>query len=544
MKKIYSFFAALVIGTTAINAQTAFWTTTSYRGAFPVTDNTNATNWLNGWTNFNPEVTTYPATTTTVSADITTNTTWSGVIKLENKVYVKNNATLTIQPGTIIRGDLTTQATLIITRGSKIMAEGTAANPIVFTSNEDAGDRAEGDWGGLVILGKAVNNQPGGVANIEGIAPSPDTQFGGTDDADNSGVLKYVRIEFPGIALQPGKEVNGLTFGSVGSGTSVDFVQVSFSGDDSFEWFGGKVDCRHLVAYRGIDDDFDTDFGYRGRVQFGLIVRDLDLSDAAGDSNGFESDNDATGSGAQPLTAPIFSNITLVGPKGNGSTALPTGEKFEKAFRLRRNTGTSVFNSLVVGWEKGLSVEGTATEDNYTTNDTAVFANNSLVGLAAGTNAVTAAKSFYSTFFTQDNNDSTKTVANVNWVNLFPALGTAPDARLNTGSAAATGALFTHPKFVGGFLAIEENTILADIVIYPNPLVGMAKIKINNPTSSVVTIHVYDMTGKLVETIFNDKMAAGETIVDFDASSWNAGIYTAQIQSNNTLQAVKLVVAK
>ena len=140
------------------------------------------------------------------------------------------------------------------------MAEGTAVSPIVFTSNESVGNRAEGDWGGLVLLGKGVNNQPGGIANIEGIAPTADTEFGGSDDNDNSGSLKYVRIEFAGIALQPNKEINGLTFGSVGKQTSVDYIQVSFSGDDSFEWFGGTVDCKHLIAYRGLDDDFDTDF--------------------------------------------------------------------------------------------------------------------------------------------------------------------------------------------------------------------------------------------------------------------------------------------
>ena len=253
MKKIYMTIAAGLLSTT-LSAQ-GFWEAVPYLGAFPVTDNTPATDWTDSWANFDPENTVYPATTSTVSTDITSNTTWSGVILLQNKVFVKNNATLTIQPGTIIRGDLATQGTLIITRGAKIIAEGTAANPVVFTSNEAIGDRAEGDWGGLVILGKARNNQPGGIANIEGLTVSTDTEFGGSDDADNSGSLKYVRIEFPGIPLQPNKEINGLTFGSVGSATQVDYVQVSFSGDDSFEWFGGTVNCKHLIAYRGLDDD-------------------------------------------------------------------------------------------------------------------------------------------------------------------------------------------------------------------------------------------------------------------------------------------------
>ena len=454
MKKIYTLLTALCLGSVAM-AQDAFWTPTNYRGAFPVTDNTPATDWTSGWANFDPENTAYPATVTTVSADITTNTTWSGVVKLMNKVYVKNNATLTIAPGTIIRGDKLTQGTLLITRGAKIIADGTAANPIVFTSNEAVGARNEGDWGGLVLLGLAKNNQPGGVANIEGIVPTTDSQFGGNFDNDNSGTLRYVRIEFAGIALEPNKEINGVTFGSVGNQTIVDYVQVSFSGDDSFEWFGGTVNCKHLIAYRGIDDDFDTDFGYRGKIQFFMSIRDKDMSDAAGDSNCFESDNDAAGSTAQPKTAPIFSNGTIIGAKGNGTIALPTGEKFEKAFRLRRNTATSVFNTLVTGWEKGLSIEGTAVVNNVN-SDTLVFGHNSLSNFIANTNTIynagtsggaASTAAFYLSFMGPDGNDTTATLAQINWVNLFTALGVTPDARLAAGSVAASNGNFMNAKF-------------------------------------------------------------------------------------------------
>ena len=461
MKKIYTLVASLCLGM-SLNAQDAFWSPVNYKGAFPVTDNTAATDWSAGWSNFDAENTVYPATTTTVSTDITTSTTWSGVILLQNKIYVKNNATLTIAPGTIIRGDKATQGSLIITRGAKINAVGTSSNPIIFTSNESVGNRSEGDWGGIVLLGLARNNQPGGVANIEGIVATTDTQYGGAFDNDNSGTIKYVRIEFAGIALEPNKEINGITFGSVGSATTVDYVQVSHSGDDSFEWFGGTVNCKHLIAYRGLDDDFDTDFGYRGKVQFALSIRDKDLFDAPGDSNAFESDNDAAGSVAQPKTAPIFSNVTLVGPKGNGTVALPTGEKFEKAFRLRRNTATSVLNSLVTGWEKGLSIEGSAVVLNVN-GDTLVFSNNILTNLTPGSNIVKNAgtanypsagltgpssnEAFYNSFWGADGNDSTKTLTEVNWVNIFAPLGSTPDARLASGSVASTGASFTHPKF-------------------------------------------------------------------------------------------------
>ena len=543
MKKIYLTGAAL-IAATMVNAQ-AFWTATSYKGAFPVTDNTPATDWTSGWSNFDPENANYAAATSTVSTDITSNTTWSGVICLQNKVYVKNGATLTIQPGTIIRGDKSTQGTLIITRGSKINAAGTSSQPIVFTTNEDIGNRFEGDWGGLVILGSARNNQPGGIANIEGIAPTTDTEFGGSNDADNSGVLQFIRVEFAGIALQPNKEINGITFGSVGSATIVDHIQVSQSGDDSFEWFGGTVDAKYLIAYRGLDDDFDTDFGYRGRVQFGLIIRDKDLSDAAGDSNSFESDNDATGSVAQPLTRAIFSNITTVGPKGNGSISLPIGEKFEKSFRLRRNTSISIFNSLSTGWEKGLSIEGASAEDNFT-GDSAYFASNILAGYAAGTKVVTGSASFYNTFFGSENNDSTSTVSSVNWVNLFVSLGSTPDARLNSGSIAATGASFTNTVFTGGFIGINETSSITknSLVVYPNPANTSANVSFTMNESNVLTATLYDILGNAVQSIINNKeFSKGAQTIEINTSDLSNGIYYISLEVNGTKETKKVVIS-
>jgi hypothetical protein len=540
MKKIYV-TAALLLAGTLMNAQ-AFWNQTSYIGAFPVTDMSAATDWTSGWANFDPENVTYGAATTTVSTDITANTTWSGIVCLVNKVYVKGGAELTIQPGTIIRGDKTSQGSLIITRGSKINAQGTANNPIIFTSNENVGNRAEGDWGGLVILGAGKNNQPGGVANIEGIAASADTEFGGSNDADNSGILRYIRIEFAGIALQPNKEINGITFGSVGSATQVDHIQVSFSGDDSFEWFGGTVDAKYLIAYRGLDDDFDTDFGFRGRIQFGLIIRDKDMSDAAGDSNSFESDNDATGSNAQPLTRAIFSNITIVGPKGNGSIALPVGEKFEKSLRIRRNSSISLFNSLMTGWEKGLSIEGASTEDNFT-GDSAYFANNFLVNFNAGANVVTATSGFYNTFFASENNDSTKTISQVNWVNGFAALGTAPDMRLNSGSAAANVAAFTNTAF-GAVIpttttSINENKFTSEhFGLYPNPASSKVTVKAAGNYGKM-SVAVYDLTGKEVIGQSDDS-ATGSTIISIE--TLHNGIYFVTITTINGKETVKLVV--
>lgn len=517
-KKLILLVSLMTIVLVNLQAQN-FWLGTNYRGAFPVTNGNPTTDWTYGWSNFDPENANYPQTTTTLSSDVTSNTTISGVVLLQNKVYVKNGATLTILPGTIIRGDLGTQGTLIITKGSKIIAEGTQTYPIVFTSNEDIGNRAEGDWGGLVILGQATNNQPGGVANIEGIVPTSDTQYGGTDDADNSGILKYVRVEFAGVPLEPNKEINGITFGSVGNGTLVDYVQVSFSGDDSFEWFGGTVNCKHLIAYRGIDDDFDTDFGYRGNVQFALAIKDANMYDAPGDSNCFESDNDATGSSNTPQTSAIFSNVTIVGPKSNGSVSLPTGEKFEKAFRIRRNSSISVFNSLIVGWEKGLSVEGSPVETNFNSGN-AVFSNNIISEIPQ--TCVTATSNFYSTFFGQSTNDSTTTISQINWVNLFTQLGTTPDARLNSGSVAATGANFTHPKFgnVNQFESVKE-LLSTDIDIYPNPTTDF----INIQGFGEFNVTIYNSIGELVvnTNVYNNTI--------LNVSNLNTGLYTVLINN-------------
>ena len=280
---------------------------------------------------------------------------------LSGFVYVKNNAELTIEPGTVIKGVADTKAALIIEKGSKIIAQGTAEAPIVFTSAKEKGSRASGDWGGIVICGKATTNKHDGGTAGNGIAEGGiGSTYGGSDDSDNSGILQYVRIEFPGILLTStdNSEINGLTLYSVGSGTTIDHIQVSYSGDDSYEWFGGTVNCKYLVALRGLDDEFDTDNGYRGNLQFLFGLRDPDNSDQSG-SNGFESDNDADGSTLTPTTRPIFSNVTLYGPLTVTET-LPANHLFRRAMHIRRGSQLSVYNSVFVGYPRGLILDGTA----------------------------------------------------------------------------------------------------------------------------------------------------------------------------------------
>lgn len=264
---------------------------------------------------------------------------------------------LTIEAGTVIIGDRNSKGTLVIQRGSRIVANGTAAAPIIMTSERPIGQREPGDWGGLVICGKAVCNQGTGV-QLEG---SYKGFHGGTDDADNSGSLKYVRVEYAGVPINPNQEINSFTFGSVGSATSMEYLQASFGLDDSFEWFGGTANAKYLVAYRGLDDDFDMDFGYRGNVQFIVGIRGATLADASG-SNGFEIDNDGQSTAATPFTAPTISNATLIGPKEVAATTI--SPQFQNGMHLRRNCQVKVYNTVATAYPNGIFIDGTPTLAN------------------------------------------------------------------------------------------------------------------------------------------------------------------------------------
>ncbi len=270
---------------------------------------------------------------------------------LKGEVRVKAGASLIIPAGTIIFGDYNTKGTLIIEQGAKIVAQGTPNKPIVFTSVRPAGYRQPGDWGGIILLGRAPINQPI-PAYVEGILNGA---YGGNNPHDNSGILRYVRIEFAGKVVEQGNEVNALTFAGVGDSTIVEYIQASYCSDDAFEFFGGTVRARYLIAYHNEDDDFDTDFGYSGQIQFALSIRHPRIGN--GDSNTFESDNDKQSSDNQPYTSAIFSNITAIGPMQDPNLYYKSGA------RIRRNSRLSVFNSVFIGFPKGFYINGANTSD-------------------------------------------------------------------------------------------------------------------------------------------------------------------------------------
>jgi hypothetical protein len=314
---------------------------------------------------------------------------------LSGIVYMVNNATMRIEPGVTVKSDYqgSNVAALVITRGAKLVADGTQENPIVFTSNSPV--PRSGDWGGIVICGKASINTtysaviPGvitgpGTYQVEG---GVDNSFGdgiaggGTapDDNDSSGVLRYVRIEYAGYAYQPDKEINSLTMAAVGRKTVIDYVQVTYAKDDAFEWFGGTVNCAHLIAYKTQDDDLDCDNGFSGKVQFGIILRDSTIADISR-SEAFECDNDPNGSTNAPQTSAIFSNITAIGPRATLSNA--GNSLYLAAAHLRRNTGVSIFNSIFLGWPQGILIDsrnGRGMENNII-DSTTRFKNNTIAG--------------------------------------------------------------------------------------------------------------------------------------------------------------------
>lgn len=291
-----------------------------------------------------------------VSGNITGNVTWTAdkIWRVNGFVRVQDGGKLTIEPGTLVIGDRESKGTLIVQMGGQIFADGTAEKPIIMTSERAPGFRNPGDWGGLVVCGRARNNITNATGQPTELEGGYGGFHGGTDDDDNSGIIRYVRIEYAGVPINPNEEVNTLTMGSVGRGTIIENVMASYGLDDAFEWFGGTVNCKNLISYRCLDDDLDVDLGYSGRVQFALVVRGAMLADQSG-SNGFEVDNNGSGSDATPYTSGIFANVTVIGPKANRE--VPISLQYQHGAQLRRNSRISIYNSFITGFPYGIYVD-------------------------------------------------------------------------------------------------------------------------------------------------------------------------------------------
>jgi hypothetical protein len=541
-------------------AQTNFFTKTCYRGAFapsPIVP------WTNTWTEWDPQNKAYPATNVTVNTDITSNTIWSTgqTVLIQGPIYVRNNSILTIQPGVVIRATKNLGTALIITRGSQLIANGTVTAPIVFTSAEAAGSRAAGDWGGIILLGSASNNYTAGVNYIEGLPQNSNSEHGSStfNDNDNSGSLKYIRIEFGGYQYQVNQEINGLTMGSVGKGTVIEHIQCSYINDDAFEWFGGTVNAKWLVSYRNVDDDFDTDNGYSGNVQFGLIVRDPNLADnpSVSTSEGFESDNNAGGTALTPLTSAIFSNITMVGPyRGASTNTVAAG--YRRGARIRRASNLRIYNSIFMDVQRGVHIDGTLCEGAATTGGLR-FKNNIIAGTSAGkvTEVNTGSTFNAPAWFGSSNNDSLLySNAAFNTLLESPYNFLNPDYRPTATSLALSNVSFTdaalasvtNPSVVSvtatyaSSICIGNGTVItapasfAPVTTIPaeycslmwtvSPGMAISSATVTNPTFTISTIGTF--TSSLMVTTANGVSTVTNAITTYTCD--NVGIKEAKNQ--------------
>ena len=510
-----------------------------------------------------------------ISGDITSDMTLTNnrTYKLVGFVRVQPPATLNIQQGTLIVGDNVSQGTLIIKPGAKINANGTEQAPIVFTSEFAlAGSPSSptyGDWGGIILLGNAKINVPGGTAAIEG----PGDSYGGNDDEDNSGVMRFVRIEYPGIAFSLNNEINGLTFGGVGRGTTIEHIQVSYSGDDSYEWFGGCVNAKYLIAFRGWDDDFDTDFGYTGKLQYLVSFRDPAIADQSS-SNGFESDNDGSGTMNNPITSPTWWNVSLIGPLETTSTTI--NSLYKRGMHLRRSSRNKISNAIIMGWPTGIRLDGQNTIQAAI--DGNMWIDNSIVSGWTVTSMDTVASGGLN--FNIDtwyaNNGGRTYTANTDVMLTDPFNLSNPNAMPLAGSPALTGA-DTPPNdgffdqtatFVGAFgsvnwtdnwtnfdpmgyvVSVDENG-LSQIPNsfnisqnYPNPFNPSTKIVYSVTEASDVNITVFDVLGREVEVLVDGFKSAGTYELTFHAENLPSGLYLYTFEAGSTRITKKMTLLK
>jgi hypothetical protein len=524
-----------------------------------------------------------------IGSSINTSTTWTSNNQyiLHGYVYVNSPAVLTIEPGTVIKGALPTgnpgdtdPATLIVMKGAQLIADGTASNPIVFTSNEDPGSRNAGDWGGIVLCGNATVNAAGGTMTLEGGYGAVVGGGASPNDADNSGILRYVRIEFAGYPIITNQEINSLTMGGVGSGTTLDYIQISFANDDAFEWFGGTVNAKHLIAYKGVDDMFDSDNGFTGKVQYVLGISHPLITDVSG-SNGFESDNDAGGTNNTPLTAPVFSNVTILGPKDAYTDVSGTDydANFKRAAHIRRNSSLSLFNSVIGGFPTGLYIDGSKVATNINSGGS-VFENN-VIFAADGANGahptnktVDTSSGIYPTVFNPvtwfaANNTEYDNASELMLTNPYAAT---PDAMPQGGSPLLSGASFVHAKLATGFdvvtykgafgstdwtsgwtnwdpenasyiLAVRHaSKYIAGSKMYPNPVTDVAKIELELNSVSDVKITLSDLMGKEIKVITETKTSNVQEY--FDVAGLAKGLYTVSYYINGEPAKADLLMVK
>ncbi len=530
-------------------AEDDFYDVVNYKGAF------GSTNWMKGWTALDHYGYLAPSKTSANIVTVTDATINSGdqvfwtadnTYILDGFVFVESGAVLNIEAGTVIKGKAgqgESASALIIAKGGKIYAEGTGVNPIIFTAESDDVTNpndlvlpATNLWGGVIVLGDAKMNTTAGKGNIEGLPVSVKSEYGGENDNDNSGVIKYVSIRHGGTDVGSGNEINGLTLGGVGRETTIDYVEVFQNNDDGFEWFGGAVNAKHLVSAFNADDAFDHDEGLRGLMQFLFAIQDADFGNRAGEHDGGTDPEDGT-----PYAYPQSYNVTFL-----GSGMSSTNDDNDKLFKIRDNWGGSYKNSIF-GDFKGIAIDienlDSGQDSKQRLDDgQIVFQNNLWFNFGGGSDFDALGKHDYESAYLND-------AANKNVLEdpqLVSISRTAYSEGLNptltsTSPAYSELATYTSVKRING-IAIASNYKLSQN--YPNPFNPTTKIQFSVPKQSHVSLSVFNILGQKVATLVNGVKATGNYEVNFNATKLSTGVYIYRLEAGNNIITKKMTLLK
>jgi Secretion system C-terminal sorting domain len=511
---------------------------------------------------------------------------------LDGLVYVEDGAVLNIEAGTVIKGkEVPTTgdntSALIIARGGKINAVGTASQPIIFTAESDdvnnPADLTYNDrnlWGGVILLGYAEINTTTGVGQIEGIVSTePRGAYGGghtsPNDDDNSGIMRYVSIRHGGSEIGAGNEINGLTFGAVGRGTTIDHIEVLANYDDGYEWFGGTVNCKYLISAFCADDGFDYDEGFRGKGQFWFNIQDASV----GGGRCAEQDGGTVPEDGMPYAIPTLSNVTYIGA---GVSNFPQGDGSELMI-FRDNAGGKYYSSIFTDYNganggKGITIEDLASgEDSRARLEAGdlLLRNNIWWQFANGnTWADIAPDSWTADSLIANNNQ----IIDPQIMSVSRTNSGSLDPRPNAAGPAASGAtvpsdpFFTQVSYYGAFdpnafpwiwgwtgLDVEYITSIRDARIsegasvpedfalkqnYPNPFNPTTTIEYDVATNGHVVLAVFNSLGQKVATLVDREKVAGQYRLTWDASDLPTGIYFYQLRAGSTVISKKMMLIK
>jgi len=510
---------------------------------------------------------------------------------LDGYVYLEAGGVLNIQAGTVIKGmevpsTADAASALIITKDAQIFAEGTASQPIIFTSTADDGNLIEADngfWGGLIVLGNGTVARPGGSDFIEGIPNESRTEFGGgaiPNDTESSGIIKYISIRHGGAELAPGSEINGLTLGAVGSGTEIDYVEIYANSDDGIEWFGGTVGVKHLVSAFCGDDGMDYDFGWRGKGQFWFMIQGEDEGGNGGEHDGAKPDGEA------PFSKPTIYNATYIGSGANSGNV-----DNEFALLFRDNAGGTYGNSIFTDfYDKAISVEdlapGEGDSHNNLVNGDLNLLNNIWYEFGAGSSL----EDIVDTYSGGDDPDASDVIAHLTNNNntlenpevcqisrtgdggLNPILSATSPAANNAGSPADP--FFTNVSYSGAFsqgfnwaagwtalsayghfgnecdfdVSTEDLFVANKGFILnqntPNPAMDLTSFEFVIPTKSDLTIEVYNLNGQLMTTLLKEEVQEGTYNVELNVTNFANGTYVVTLRSDSVVLTRKMTVLK